>query len=1098
MKTEKTPLRMVRKSVATAFTLLLILGVIPAATSEFTDFSTTPAAHAQGTIQAPVTVTRVELQSPPNFTIHMSASQAMKMTRLEIASRTTLATRPADRIKGLTVNGESLPTNRISSTGNSLSVEFGNEIEVQPGSLITVSWAAGERRRPSQSSLSVTMEGIEIGMNPPVDAGLLNGEDMAPITEGNPVSGAGFSTITNRRRWDECSQNSGLLYAKTWWDPSPETAEQGGVDVVEVAVNGVSNLSGRVNVNDPRLKLRFGSDNDGWQELRKDEDYTLTVSGGSVYFTLKTTQNRAPLAQVSYDVEAYIPLRDSATGCRVNLWHKEETGSQDNHNPVLSASHREVPNSRRYDQCHHNNGLLFAKTWWDKKWATTEHGGVDVVEVAVNGVSNLSGRVNVNDPRLKLRFGSDNDGWQELRKDEDYTLTVSGGSVYFTLKTTNRRPSEKQVSYDVEAYIPLRGSQTGCQIIMWKEKPQWFNPDAGSIDLTVGETPTTELRGWLPESLPNPTATPRCGAKIALVFDTSDSLGRNNAIGAISSVEAGRRVIDALEGSGSEMAIYNFASAAKSVPAMSTDTLSLNDADSVKKLRNAVTSLTRPFTRNGRGGTNYEAGLGQVPSGEFDTVYFITDGLPTTSSRDYPYGFDIGNLINQSDLSAAVKEANRLKNSGTRIETIMAGFEPFDEYILKDDYFQVASVEHQKTPAVSGVTTGIAKPWPHLEGIGYPSYYGQADSVRELVTTGEITIRDTPDRYKAVKYDITNQPEIWRAAVRNTKTIASDISSPDAVTTVAQFTDLAKNLSELVLQNCFGTLSVTKKIQNDDGTLTPGADWTFTTTVDDQQNVIIDGDDRKSSVTDVTDQNGDFGRSIDQSGRRGYSVNVVEQQQSEYTLQKQGDKNAVCTAQVFKGEGKGWETTKPNLVNIDDGRNPGFRVDIPFRGNVHCTIVNAKQLDVSITVQKVDAADKSVPLGGAEFLVNKIPAAESWPRTITEGTRTVSGLKHGETYELIETKAPEGFQLLTKAVRFSIQRGEKGPQVVLEGGEEQYPQIKIKPNEANKQQAEFIMQVADIRKGDLPLVGGIGVGWMAFAAGIVAVAAIFLGRRSLS
>ncbi|CAB0719056.1 hypothetical protein I4J32_10455 [Corynebacterium diphtheriae bv. mitis] len=77
MKTEKTPLRMVRNCVATAFTLLLILGVVPAATSEFTEFSTTPAAHAQGTIQAPVTVTRVE-QRRPNFTIHMSASQAMK------------------------------------------------------------------------------------------------------------------------------------------------------------------------------------------------------------------------------------------------------------------------------------------------------------------------------------------------------------------------------------------------------------------------------------------------------------------------------------------------------------------------------------------------------------------------------------------------------------------------------------------------------------------------------------------------------------------------------------------------------------------------------------------------------------------------------------------------------------------------------------------------------------------------------------------------------------------------------------------------------------------------------------------------------------
>lgn len=396
--------------------------------------------------------------------------------------------------------------------------------------------------------------------------------------------------------------------------------------------------------------------------------------------------------------------------------------------------------------------------------------------------------------------------------------------------------------------------------------------------------------------------------------------------------------------------------------------------------------------------------------------------------------------------------------------------------------------------------TKLGQEWPVTElgsmrGQGHAVYdSGIGANTREMVKAGQAIFVYNDERTK--RYDVTNQPEVWRAGVRNTSKMAADISGEGAVTSSTSFAGLAARLKDLVLENCFGTLNVTKNIQNNDGTLTPGADWTFKTTVDDQQNVIIDGNDRKSSVTDVTDQNGGFGRTFDQSSRRGHRVNVVEQQQSECTLQEQGDKNAVCTAQVFNGEG--WEKTKPNLANIDDGRNPGFRVDIPFRGNVHCTIVNAKQLDVSITVQKVNAADKPEPLSGAEFAVNKIPAAESWPRTITDDTPTVVGMKLGETYELVETKAPEGYQLLTKAVRFSIQRGEAGPQVFLEGGQKQYPQITIKRNEANKQQVEFIMQVADIRKGDLPLVGRIGVGWMAFAAGIVAVAAIFLGRRSLS
>ena len=84
----------------------------------------------------------------------------------------------------------------------------------------------------------------------------------------------------------------------------------------------------------------------------------------------------------------------------------------------------------------------------------------------------------------------------------------------------------------------------------------------------------------------------RCGGKIALVFDTSGSIRENNDIGVISSKNAGLSVINALQGTGSEMAIYNFASKAKSLPRMSTnELLSLDNADDAQKLRSAVEAI---------------------------------------------------------------------------------------------------------------------------------------------------------------------------------------------------------------------------------------------------------------------------------------------------------------------------------------------------------------------------------------------------------------------------------------------------------------------------------------------------------------------------
>ncbi len=95
----------------------------------------------------------------------------------------------------------------------------------------------------------------------------------------------------------------------------------------------------------------------------------------------------------------------------------------------------------------------------------------------------------------------------------------------------------------------------------------------------------------------------------------------------------------------------------------------------------------------------------------------------------------------------------------------------------------------------------------------------------------------------------------------------------------------------------------------------------------------------------------------------------------------------------------------------------------------------------------------------------------------------------------METKSPQGYQLLTRPVVFSVKAGEDGsnPTIELEGGAEQYPEVSIRIDE--KEATHSIVQVADIRKGDLPLTGGQGLGRLVLLGSLLVVAALITGRR---
>lgn len=315
-----------------------------------------------------------------------------------------------------------------------------------------------------------------------------------PPEQGNPTEGQNFHKISSSREWASCSHSSGLLKAKSGGDNTEATARQGGADVVEVVVDGASNLAERINFDDSRLELRFGSSNN-WTKLRKDVDYSLTVSGSSVFFKLHDTHQRGPKERVSYDVEADIPLNGSAAGCELFIWHQGEDIADDD--PIATGNYARIlhTNDHRYETCNHDAGLLKSKIWWKNSRTATSMGEADLDKVTINGAVNLAQNVNVADPRLELRFGSSSE-WPRLHNNQDFSISMNGNSVFFKLKNSQARAALSVESFDVEADIPFRGSSTGCEMTLWnydESIPEWLDQNAQPIDVTIPDTPTEDF-----------------------------------------------------------------------------------------------------------------------------------------------------------------------------------------------------------------------------------------------------------------------------------------------------------------------------------------------------------------------------------------------------------------------------------------------------------------------------------------------------------------------------------------------------------------------------------------------------------------------------
>ena len=274
-----------------------------------------------------------------------------------------------------------------------------------------------------------------------------------------------------------------------------------------------------------------------------------------------------------------------------------------------------------------------------------------------------------------------------------------------------------------------------------------------------------------------------------------------------------------------------------------------------------------------------------------------------------------------------------------------------------------------------------------------------------------------------------------------------------------------------------------------------------TSTVDGKNRIVygVDGKTLAHQVTDTTNDQGNFGRKLNQKNQTAPTaqrVKVVEQQQPGFMLQPYAEnKNATCTATVFDGRNNKWKTQSVEIENVDDAAKPGFTVAVPASAIVNCSVVNARVSKLSLTVKKVSFGDAPKPLDGSKFELYKVAGSERSLVSKLEGENMdIRDLELGNRYELVETQAPKGYQLLARPITFDLVRTATGvQQVQLIGGAAQYPEVTVSQGTERNQ---LIMQVANTSKPELPRTGGPGlIGLLTIGAAVLLVG-ITLTRRT--
>ena len=664
---------------------------------------------------------------------------------------------------------------------------------------------------------------------------------------------------------------------------------------------------------------------------------------------------------------------------------------------------------------------------------------------------------------------------------------------------TNNLAQNKRLSVELDAYGSKKAST---------EEPPVIPPPDGAK--------------WVHGRVPNPELPLRCGLRIAVVADLSTSLRYADTDGFEASKKAANAFIDSLQGTPAELGIYNFASSGPANQAGTTHGqnppyISMQSEQGVQRAKDVVKNWS--YNAN-NSATNWEAGLKQVKDSDYDVVYFITDGMPTTSSTIKSKGIG-GDLVQASALNDAIKAANELKAAGTRVVPIMVdltlggntgkNWVVEQDYVLKDIKRFDLEGEVPQQPGVyyrvnSGIQGAREANYNDEERKGTPQsgelIMGNLERAAKLAPNRALQVFERLPNGRSVT--VTSDMSRWTYGPRGVKTMGEDISGTGDTIRVNQYSQLAaqlKQIGEELASRCNGVVKVKKRIVDENGkVLEDGAPgWEFTLSAG-GQDIIDPGNGELVRRSLKTTSWGDKDRGTatwNIQSEKKQELTLVETQQPGYNLYKRNGKNAVCT-ETRDG------VTEP--IEVTNDGELGFKVTMSEKdkklSSVSCVVDNYKQPETppgKLTFKKAQYVDDEIVempgLGGATFEI--YPSKDGKPDfsagkplyTIKPGQESIKVEKTG-TFFLVETKAPEGLNLLAQPVEFQISIDEQTKKYKISAVSTSSGQIQV-----SGQGDAMILQVADTASGKLPKTGGYGVGLVALVGAALAGAGLLLGRR---
>lgn len=708
---------------------------------------------------------------------------------------------------------------------------------------------------------------------------------------------------------------------------------------------------------------------------------------------------------------------------------------------------------------------------------------------------------------------------------QHYQLTVDKIEDGVTLQKRSVNIGNGYITMDV---VPVKNGKQVDSAFLPKDAVFTFTNNLSenkqlSVELDVYGTKATEPDDppiisppdgakWVHGRVANPQPPLRCGLRIALVVDLSTSLRYADTNGFQKSKEAANGFIDALAGTPAELALYNFASTAPANKAGTTSGknppyISMQSQSGVNEAKRVVSNWDY---NEGNSATNWQEGLKQVQGQNYDVVYFITDGMPTYSSTISNKGIG-GEFVQESALNDAIDAANELKKAGTRVVPLMVDLtlggrsneRPVvtNDLVLKD----AKRVGWQSDPGQTlGLYYKIRSDHPKAMRANYIGTDILANLKMAYDAAGSETLQVFERLPNGRSEAITSNQSRWTYGTRDVKTMGEDISGTGDTVRVkgyGQLADQMKSIAQSINERCNGAVTVKKRIVDEGGNVLSDGEpgWEFTLSAG-GQDVIDPGNGQRvrNSLKVTSSAERDRGTATwNIMSEQKQQLELVETQKKGYSLFKRDGKNAVCTE---KRDGK----TTP--LAVENNGEFGFKVNMNEQNkvlsSVFCVVDNYKAPETTpgkLTFKKAQYVDGEIQelagLGGATFEI--YPSKEGKPDysagkpvyTIKPGQESIE-VKTTGTFFLVETKAPQGLNLLPQPVPFEISIDQTTKKYKISTVGSNNGQIQVSGSGQT-----MILTVADTKSGELPKTGGYGVGLVGLIGAALAGAGLILGRR---